>query len=310
MQTKTLPVLLALGVIFGSAFLFMKVIVEDIAVTELVAARLLLGALTVIAVMAVIRHVPQINPRIVAGAALLAVLDSIIPYSLIAWAELRIDSGVASVLISTMPIFTVAIAAIALPNERLSVQGFLCLGIGFLGVVVLSGGDIFEVTSGSTVGMLAVIGGALSYAVAVVYAKMLLRAGDPLGLTGTKLVLATLIAFPLTFIIEGVPDYGALHLDSGAALLALGILTGVAFAAHLWLVKTAGSVYASMVTYIVPVSGLFLGWAVLGEDIGIETAAGAALIALGVAGVLHHPKQPEPTQPVPQPTLVLRPREG
>jgi drug/metabolite transporter (DMT)-like permease len=310
MQTRIspLPVLLALGVTFGSAFLFMKVIVEDIAVTELVAGRLLLAAITIIVIMAAMRRSPEISPRMLAGAAVLVLLDSIIPHSLIAMAEKDIDSGVASVLISTMPIFTVAFAALLLPSEKLSLQGLFGLGVGFLGVVVLSGGDIFQVSSDSTVGMLAVIAAAMSYAAAVVFARLMLRQADPLGLTGTKLVLGALIAFPLTFAVEGVPDYGALDFASGPALVALGVLTGIAFVGQYWLVKTAGSVYSSLVTYIVPVSGLILGWAILGEDIGPGTALGAMMIALGVAGVMHHPKEQKQTVQTPQ--LVLRPREG
>jgi drug/metabolite transporter (DMT)-like permease len=313
MQPKTAApfVLVALGVIFGSAFLFMKVIVEDIAVTEMVAARLALGAVTVIALMVVMGQRVQLDRRLIAGAALLAMLDSIIPYTLIAWAEIRIDSGVAAVLISTMPMFTVGLAVLVLPDERLTGQGILGLALGFLGVLVLSGGDIFELSSDGTAATLAVIGAAASYATAVVYAKVLLRGADPLGLTGTKLVLGTFIALPLTLIVEGVPDYTALSLEGSAALLALGVLTGLAFAAHLWLVKTAGSVYASLVTYIVPVSGLVLGWAVLGEEIGPATAAGAAMIAVGVTGVMHHPKPKTAViEPVKAPRLVLRAGEG
>jgi drug/metabolite transporter (DMT)-like permease len=309
MYTRKFMVLLALGVTFGSAFLFMKVIVEDIAVSELVAARLLLGAITVIAIMAAMGRSVHLDRRMLAGAALLAVLDSIIPHSLIAWAELRIDSGVAAVLISTMPMFTVALAALALPDERLSGVGFLGLGVGFLGVVILSGGDIFALSSEGTVEMIAVIVAALSYAASVVFARLLLRGTDPLGLTGTKLVLGALMAFAITFVLEGVPDYSALGPDASLAMIALGVLTGIAFTGQLWLVNTAGSVYASLVTYIVPVSGLLLGWAVLGEEIGPGTAGGAALIAVGVAGVMHHPKA-KVQQTVQQPQLVLRMKEG
>ncbi len=313
MQTRMSPlaVMLVLGVMFGSAFLFMKVIVEDISVTELVAARLLLAALTVIVIMVVMRRKPRVDGRMAAGAALLVVLDSIIPHSLIAWAEQDIDSGVASVLISTMPIFTVALAALVLPNENLTAQKVTGLGLGFLGVIVLSGGDIFEVSSQGTLGILAVIVAAMSYAAAVVYAKVLLKHTEPLSLVGTKLVLGALIAFPLTFIVDGVPSYGSLSSEGALSLLALGTLTGVAFIMHFWLVKTAGSVYASLVTYIVPLSGLFLGWAILGEDIGLGTAIGGAMIALGVAGVMYHPKeQPTEKRIVQAPRLVLRPKGG
>jgi drug/metabolite transporter (DMT)-like permease len=153
MQAKAITALLVLGGLFGAAFLFMKVIVEEISATELVLGRLALGALTIAIVMVVLRKRPQITPSSIASVTLLAVLDSIIPYTLVAWAEVKIDSGVASVLISTLPLFTVLFASVALPDERLSSRGFLGLASGFAGVVVLTGGDIVNVTSGSTVAM-------------------------------------------------------------------------------------------------------------------------------------------------------------
>jgi drug/metabolite transporter (DMT)-like permease len=243
---------------------------------------------------------------------LLVILDSVVPHSLIAWAELSIDSGLASVLISTMPMFTVAFAALALPDERLSVQGLLGLGVGFLGVIVLTSGGIFQISSSGTLSMLAVVAAAASYGVAAVYARILMRRADPLALTGTKLALGVPIALALTLVVEGVPDYGSLSLEGSLALAALGILsTGIAFVLYFWLVSSAGSVYASLVTYIVPVVGLSLGWAVLGEEIGLSTALGAALIALGVAGVMHHPKdQTEISTPAQPARLVLQPGEG
>jgi drug/metabolite transporter (DMT)-like permease len=152
-----------------------------------------------------------------------------------------------------------------------------------------------------------VIAAAASYGAASVYARFLLRRADALSLTGTKLALGALIAFSLTFAIEGTPDYGALSLEGSLALLALGIFsTGVAFALYFWVVASAGSVYASLVTYIVPVVGLFLGWAVLDEEIGPSTIAGAALIAAGVAGVMYHPAEaPQQKRPAPAPSLAL-----
>jgi drug/metabolite transporter (DMT)-like permease len=122
----------------------MHVLVEEIAVTEVVAGRLLLGALTVFAIMAVMRRSPHIDVGVLPGAALLVVLDSVIPHTLIARAELSIDSGAAAVLISTMPMFTVAFAAVALPDDRPSTSGVVGLAVGFLGVIVLTSGDIFR----------------------------------------------------------------------------------------------------------------------------------------------------------------------
>lgn len=314
-RTQALAVLVLMGGLFGAAFLFMKVLVDEIAPTEIVAGRLTLAAIVVLGIMAVRGAAYRFDPKTVVKASVLVVLDSIIPFTLVAWAETRIDSGTASVLISTMPAFTVLFAALVLPEERLAPVRLLGIPLGFLGVVTLSGGDVLQVTSGNALGQLAVVGAAVSYGVAAVYARVLLRTKDPLSLVGTKLTCGAVVAMIAVLATEGTPAYAELSGQGAAALLALGVLsTALGFTLFIWFVKSAGSVYASLVTYVVPVFGLLLGWAVLGESLGANTALGAALITIGVATVMYGPKllplgrtieRPSP-EPAPAPTLVAK----
>lgn len=291
MNLKATIVIVALGWVFGSSFLFMKVIVEDISATELVTARLFLGAVTLAGVMLMLRRTPRVTPSTIVSFAALGLFESVIPYTLIALAEVKIDSGVAAVLISTMPIFTVLFAS-ALPDERLAPRGFVGLAVGFAGVVVLTGGGIVNVTNSDTLGMLGVIAAAASYGVAGVIAKQLLKTHDAISLTASQMLIAGLISLGITLSFDGVPDYTALQLDSALAMVALGTLcTAGAFTVFFWVVDQVGSVKASLVTYIVPVAGLALGWAVLGEQIGLETVLGAILIGVGITGVMQ-PAQP------------------
>lgn len=288
LKTKALVVLVVLGALFGSAFLYMKVLVDEIPPVEIVAGRLSLGALVLFVIMAVRGKAVRFDPANFAKISLLALLDSVLPFTLIAWAETRIDSGVASVIVSTMPVFTIVIATIALPDERLAPVRLLGIPLGFLGVVTLSGGTVLDVTSGDAVGQLAVVAAAACYGAASVYAKMLLKTQDALSLTATKLAAGAVIAAAATGITQGVPAYGNLSVEGVLALLALGVFsTALAFTLYFWVVRSAGSVYASLVTYFVPVFGLLLGWVVLGEEIGISTAFGAALITAGVGVVMY-----------------------
>jgi drug/metabolite transporter (DMT)-like permease len=298
MKTTAPVVLVVLGALFGAAFLFMKVLVDEISPVEIVAGRLALGSVVVFAIMAARGKAFRFDRATVTKVSLLALLDSVIPFTLIAWAETRIDSGVASVLVSTMPVFTVLAATAVLPDERLAPARLLGIPLGFLGVVTLTGGDVLNVTSGSAVGQLAVIGAAASYGAAAVYAKVLLRTEDALSLTGTKLAAGAVMAAFLVAVTEGAPGYAGLSVEGALSLVALGVLsTALAFTLYFWLVGTAGSVYASLVTYIVPVFGLLLGWAVLGEAIGLSTAFGAVLIAAGVAAVMYGPALRLPWRP-------------
>jgi drug/metabolite transporter (DMT)-like permease len=278
--------LLALGATWGASFLFIKVIVEDTSPLEVAGGRLFFGALAVGVALAVRRTRPRWRPSLWAKVAVWALVGLVIPFILIAWAEEHIASGDASVLNSTMPLFTALIAAIFLMEERLTPLRLAGLAGGFLGVIVLTGGRIYDLGDSSILGQLAVVAAAACYGAGAVYARTLLEQEDPLNLSGGQLILGVVLVLPLLLVVRGTPDY-ALSVEAWLSLLALGVLgTGVALVAYMWLVDNVGSVRSSLVTYIIPIVGLFLGWAVLDESTGVNTIVGCALIVAGVAAVM------------------------
>ena len=287
MTARSLGVLLLLGSVWGASFLFIKVVVEETSPLALVQGRITFGALAVVAIMAFDRHRSvRPSPRLLAKVAVLAVLSSIVPFLLISWGEIHIESGTASVLNSTMPLFTALFACVILVDERMTWLRLSGLFLGFLGVVVLAGGDVTDVTDSSVLGQMAVVVAAACYGAGAVYARTLLRSEDPLSLTRLQLVIGALILAPALFAVDGVPNYN-LSLEAWLSLIALGVLgTGLGYVAFFWLLETLGSVRASLVTYIVPITGLTLGWAVLDESIGINTIVGCGLIILGVTTVI------------------------
>jgi drug/metabolite transporter (DMT)-like permease len=283
---KALLTLLALGATWGASFLFIKVIVEETSALELVEGRMFFGALVVGAVLAMKRTGLRWPYSFWFRIAAWSLIGIVVPFILIAWAEEHIDSGTASVLNSTMPLFTTLFAAAFLVEEQFTPARGAGLIVGFLGVVVLTGGDIYNLSDSSVLGQLAVMASAACYGAAAVYARTLLKQADPLELSGGQLVIGTLLVLPIMVGVRGTPDY-SLSAEAWLSLLALGVLcTGVAFIAYLWLVDNVGSVRGSLVTYIIPVVGLFLGWAVLDESIGVNTLLGCALIIAGVAAVM------------------------
>lgn len=302
MSTRATALLVALGCVWGASFLFIKVIVEEASPLELVAGRLLLGSLTVSVVLAVRGVSIRRSPSRLAPIAALAVLSNIVPFALIAWAEKHVETGVAAVLNSTMPLFTALFAAAFLNEERFSPASVAGLAAGFAGVAVLTGGDLLDVTSDHVLGELAVIGGSACYGLGAVYGRTILRSEDPLSLTALQLIIGAMVAAPLAVGVEGTPELG-LGVKGWLSLLALGVIaTGVAQLVYFWLLDQAGSVRASLVTYIIPIVALFLGWAVLDEGIGVNTVLGAALIIGGVAAVLRGQApgtQREATAPAP-----------
>jgi drug/metabolite transporter (DMT)-like permease len=119
----------------------------------------------------------RISPGIVAPAALLVLMDNVIPNTLVAWSETRIDSGMASVLMSSMPLFT-TVFAMTILRESASAVRIAGLVIGFIGVMIVSDGDVLRFQSNNGIGMLAVVAASSSHAAAAIYTKKLLARFD------------------------------------------------------------------------------------------------------------------------------------
>ena len=286
MTPKALLALLALGAIWGASFLFIKVIVDETSSLEVAEGRMFFGALAVGVVIAIRKTPLRRPPALWFKVAVWALVGIVIPFILIAWAEEHIASGTASVLNSSMPLFTMLFAAIFLIEEQLTPVRVAGLGLGFVGIIVLTGGDIYDIRDSTVLGQLAVVSAAACYGAGAVYARSLLKKEDPVSLTGGQLVMGTVMVLPVMLAVRGTPDY-SLSVEAWLSLLALGVLgTGIALIIYLWLVDNVGSVRSSLVTYIIPIVGLFLGWAVLDETIGINTVLGSALIIAGVAAVM------------------------
>jgi drug/metabolite transporter (DMT)-like permease len=284
---RALPVLLGLGGAWGCSFLFIEVVVEDTGPLELVLGRVLFGAIAVAVYMAVTRHPIRVTPHLLLPISLMAFLGMVLPFALIAWGQEHIESGTTSVLNSTVPVFTAVFAAIAFEDERFTAPRIVGLALAIAGVLVLTGEEIVNVTDSAVLGQLAVLAAGACYGIVAVMARNLLRDQDPVNLSILQLAFATLFSVPLVLAFSGGnPDYG-LDPEAWASLVAVGMIgAGIAYIAYLWLIEHIGSVRASLVTYIVPIVAVFLGWAVLDESIGLNTIAGGALIIAGVASVM------------------------
>jgi drug/metabolite transporter (DMT)-like permease len=302
MKSRPAAVLLGLGCVWGTSFVMIKVVVDEISPIELVTARLFFGALVVIGMLAYSKRALPRDPALWAKMGVFAFVANVIPFLLIGYAEKHIESGVASVLNSTMPLFTALFAAAVLMEEEFTTGRLAGLLAGFGGVAVLTGRDAIHVTDSAVLGQLAVVLGAACYAASAVFARTLLRSHDPMPLTALQLALGSLIAATLMFSFEGAPAYGSMSAKAWASVLVLGLIaSGVAQWVYLWLVDNMGSVRASLVTYIIPIVGLLLGWAVLDETVSISTIAGFGLILTGVALVMRGegPSSERLAEPVP-----------
>lgn len=295
MSTKTsIPLqmfllLLALAAMWGGAFTLIKVLIDTLTAVEMAAGRLALGASAVAIFLVARRELGIPRASMIGPIGVVALFDTLIPYTLVGWAQTRIDSGTAAVLIAAMPLFTVMLAAGILRQERITPARLLGLAIGFAGVMVMMG-DPAAFGESDSLAQVAVLGAAASYAVGALYARTLLGRVDPANFTFVKLGIGALLAAAATFAIGDGAGFTEMNGGDIAALLILGIVcTGATFVLYFRVVAGIGSIGASTVTYMIPAFALVFGAAFLDEQVKPATIAGMALIIAGVAAVMFGP---------------------
>jgi drug/metabolite transporter (DMT)-like permease len=221
--------------------------------------------------------------------AVMAVVGNALPFSLIAWGETRIPSGLTAVLLGVVPVSTMVLAHIFTADDRFTANKLAGLAAGFAGLVVLVGPDVLAGLGGGLVAKLAIVGAALCYATSIVYARRL-RHVPVLISAACTLTLATVIMVPLSLALEA-PWRLSPSATSVAALAVLGLLgTGVATMIFFRLIASAGASFTSLINYLIPLFGVMWGWAVLAEHLSATAFAGLALILSGVALVNRRPR--------------------
>jgi drug/metabolite transporter (DMT)-like permease len=282
LSARSWAALLALGCIWGSSFLYIRVAVEEVNPLQVVLFRTAAGAAVLLCVIAVQRRRLDLSPAYLRGVLLLSLVGTVTPFLLISWAETEIDSGPASVLNATMPLFTAVFAAIFLADERLTLRGVAGIVLGLGGVLILVGEDVSAITDAGFLAALAIVGASAAYGASAVFVRTLVRTGDAVVLSASQIAVSAVVCGAIAAVAS--PPAFALSASVWASFAALGFLgTGVAYLIYYWLIEHEGSVRASLVTYIIPIVGVTLGAIVLAERVRWNTFAGGGVIALGVA---------------------------
>jgi drug/metabolite transporter (DMT)-like permease len=282
--------LLGLALIWGSSFLFIDVLVDaGIAPVGVSAARLGIGVLALAPLAWIMREQFPRGRRTWFMLAALGLFNFAVPWTLFPLSQREIPSGVASIANSCTPLWASVFAAFLVPGEHLTVRRVLGLGLGFAGIVMLMAGDVAGVGGNGAWGILGVVIATLLYAVSAVFIRLRLSHVPPVPLTIGQVAFAATVMVPLA-LASGAYDTAEMGLPEWASLLALGgIGSGVAVIAYMSLIRSLGPVRASVVTYLMPPIGVFLGWAVLNEAIGWNLVIASALIVSGVALVQNIP---------------------
>lgn len=293
---KPYVALAGLALIWGVSFLLIKVAVHDMSPTVLLLLRSLSGLIALGVIVKVMGR-PLLGEgwRTRLGSfAIMALTNALIPWVAIAWGEERISSGLASILNSTTTLWTAVLIYWAMPKERPSRVGYLGVGVGFAGVVILVLPDILaNGVSGNFLGAMAVLVAALSYAANAIYQRRKMRNVSVFDISIGQLAATVVFAIPLA-----APSLPHVHvaLTSLAAVIVLGAgATGIAYLLYYYVMNTLGAVRAAGVTLLVPVTAVFWGVVLLHESLSLPIVIGMAVILAGT--VLTNLRQPASRQP-------------
>lgn len=291
MKPKHWIVYILLGLIWSTSFLWIKIAVNEIGPFTLVAFRVLFGLLTAGGAALASRVTWPTDRRTIVTYAILGITSVAVPFFLITWGELYIDSTIASILNATAPLFTILIAHYFLHDDKMTGPKVLGLLTGFAGVIVLLSEDLGAGAHNSAIGQLAVVVAALFYAASTVYARKttahvpgLVRGAGPFfSATLAMWIVAPAIERPFT-----LPQLPITWI----ALVWLGALgSGVALIMWYYLLHEIGPTRTISVTYIFPLGGVILGVLFLHEHLSWQLIAGTLLIISGVLVTNWTPKK-------------------
>lgn len=282
MDLQTWGLLIGLSLLWGGSFLFGRIAVLEIPPLTAVFFRVFLAAIAIWLWMIATRGWPAISRWFALNILGMAILNNVIPFSLILNGQQEIGSGLASIVNAMTPVWTVLIAHAFTADEKLSRRKLCGILTAFSGVVVLMGGDALAGFTASALAQISVLGAALSYGFASVYGKrfagedpMLVASGQ---LAASSLMMGAILAASGGFRMAEPPSPAAI-----GSLVALAIpCTAFAYVLFFTILKRAGATNVSLVTFLVPVSGILLGILVLGETLSLWQAAGMALIVSGL----------------------------
>jgi len=278
--------LFALSILWGGSFFFFKVLVAELPPFTVVLGRVGIAAIALNLLLLVKRDPMPASPQLWGQFAVMGLLNNILPFTLIVFGETRISSGLASILNAMTPVFTVLATHLLTHDEKLGWNKSAGVLFGFMGVATLIGpAALSGFGRGGLVGETACLLAALSYAFAGIYGRRF-KGVQPLKLATGQVTASTLVLIPLAAFVDRpwtlpAPSAGAWGAFAGIAVLS----TALAYILYFRILATAGATNLLLVTFLLPVSALFLGVSFLGESVTAQAFVGMALIGAGLAAI-------------------------
>ncbi len=274
--------LILLSLIWGSSFMFGRIAVQEIPPLPIVFYRVALAAICLWGFMLATGRNRSLSGGFVANIFILALLNNVIPFSLILNGQREIGSGLASIVNAMTPIWTVIIANWLTTDEKLSRRKLTGILAGFCGVAVLTGSDALSGLTASALAQASVLGATISYGFASVFGKRF-KGVEPVRIATGQLTASTLIMGVILLATGSPIFYPDASYQTWVAIAAIAVLcTAIAYILFFHILSVAGATNVSLVTFLVPVSAILLGILFLSETLHPSHLAGMALIAIGL----------------------------
>ena len=285
MNRREWAMLVTLSVLWGGSFFFAEIALESLPPLTIVTLRVGLAAITLwLVVLALKLPIPN-SPPIWIAFFTMGLLNNVLPFSLIVWGQSQISSGLAAILNATAPLFGVIVAGILLRDESATPLKITGVVVGFAGVIVMM--DLSSIATSGLLAQLAILAAALSYACASVYGRRFKATGlNPILVAAGQVTGSTLLLLPVALWVDGNDHYANVPTQVWAAIISLAVFsTAAAYILYFKLLASAGATNILLVTLLVPVSAILLGWLFLKESLQTPHIIGMAMIALGLSAI-------------------------
>jgi len=274
-------VLFALGALWGSSFGAIKIALHGVTPLTVMSVRILLAGAALLLLIRV-RKTPF--PRGIQNwikIGWMALFGTLIPFFLVPWGQLQIDSSLAAILMAVNPLFALTLGHFFSDHESFTLRQLLAMLVGFSGILLVFGENAISSINGNIWAQLAVIGAGFCYTISGVIVSRV-RGASADSVSASIFICASVIVFPLWMILE---QPWSLHFETESllALTHLGLVsTGMAFLMRYYIILRAGAVFLSYVAFIIPMFGILFGILFLGETISVNTMGAVILILSGV----------------------------
>lgn len=279
--------LLVLSLLWGGSFLFNGILVKTLPPFTIVTGRVLIAAIALNIIVRALGHAMPHDRQSWAAFFGMGILNNVIPFCLIVWGQTHITSSLASILNATTPLFGVVVAHLMTSDEKMTGNRLLGVVVGFAGVAYMIGFDALRDLGANVLAQLAVLGAAVFYSFASIFGRRFRRMGmAPLIPAAGQVTASSALMLPLALIVDRPWELAMPSAETWMALLGLALLSSaLAYVLFFRILATSGATNLMLVTFLIPVSAILLGAAILGDQLQARQMIGMAMIAIGLAAI-------------------------